>query len=111
MSRELSRSASKVLPDAGLASRPVSLASREMERIPVQFVYGTEIRLSPGEHSALIRDIIDEFAPRFAPGSVLIYAGDTGDAGLGSPASAKRGTMGSDRFRAESRNCTRSDWQ
>ncbi|UIP07189.1 hypothetical protein LY632_01945 [Erythrobacter sp. SDW2] len=51
---------------------------REMERIPVQLADGIEIRLSPGEHSALIRDIIDEFAPRFAPGSALIYAGDTG---------------------------------
>lgn len=52
---------------------------REMERIPVRLANGTEIRLSPGEHSALIRDIIHEFAPRFAPGSVLIYAGDTGE--------------------------------
>ena len=52
---------------------------REMERIPVQLADGTEIRLCPGEHSALIRDIIAEFAPRFAPGSALIYAGDTGE--------------------------------
>ena len=52
--------------------------NREMERIPVKLAEGIEIRLSPGEHSALIRDIIHEFAPRFAPGSVLIYAGDTG---------------------------------
>ena len=52
---------------------------RDMERIPVQLADGTEIRLSPGGHSALIRDIIGEFAPRFAPGSVLIYAGDTGN--------------------------------
>ena len=52
---------------------------REMERIPVQLADGTEIRLSPGEHSVLIRDIIHEFAPRFAPGSLLIYAGDTGE--------------------------------
>jgi len=27
----------------------------------------------------LIRAIILDFAPRFAPGSVLVYAGDTGD--------------------------------
>jgi len=27
----------------------------------------------------LIRAIIEDFGPRFAPGSVLIYAGDTGD--------------------------------
>lgn len=52
---------------------------REMERIPIQLADGTEIRLSPGEHSALIRDIIAEFAPRFAPGGILIYAGDTGE--------------------------------
>ena len=38
---------------------------REMERIPVQLSDGTEIRLSPGEHSALIGDIIKEF---FTPG-------------------------------------------
>ncbi len=52
---------------------------REMRRIPVQLSDGSEFRLSPGEHSALIRDIIHEFVPRFAPGSVLIYAGDTGE--------------------------------
>jgi type II restriction enzyme len=52
---------------------------REMERIPVQLANGAEIRLSPGEHSALIRDVIHEFVPRFAPGSRLIYAGDTGE--------------------------------
>jgi hypothetical protein len=35
--------------------------------------------LSDLDHSELIRDIIQEFAPRFAPDSVLIYAGDTGE--------------------------------
>ena len=54
-------------------------STREMERIPVQLADGTEFLLSPGAHSALIRDIIGEFAPRFAPGSVLVYAGDTGN--------------------------------
>lgn len=52
---------------------------REMERIPVLLADGTEMRLSPGKHSELIRDIIHEFVPRFAPGSALIYAGDTGE--------------------------------
>ena len=51
---------------------------REMALIPVQLRSGGKIRLSPGEHSALIRAIIEGFAPRFSPGSVLIYAGDTG---------------------------------
>lgn len=51
---------------------------REQNRIPVQVAPGKEITLSPGEHSELIRAIIEDFVPRFAPGSVLIYAGDTG---------------------------------
>lgn len=52
---------------------------REQTRIPVQIASGQQITLSPGDHSELIKDIIEEFAPRFAPGSVLIYAGDTGE--------------------------------
>lgn len=52
---------------------------REQNRIPVQIAPGKSIALSPGDHSELIRAIIEDFAPRFAPGSVLVYAGDTGD--------------------------------
>lgn len=52
---------------------------REQNLIPVEFAPGQQITLSPGEHSELIRAIIEDFAPRFAPGSVLVYAGDTGD--------------------------------
>lgn len=52
---------------------------REQHRIPVEIAPGQQITLSPGEHSTLIRAIIEDFAPRFAPGSVLVYVGDTGD--------------------------------
>ena len=52
---------------------------REQNRIPVRIARGRQIILSPGEHSKLIRAIIEDFEPRFAPDSVLIYAGDTGD--------------------------------
>ena len=52
---------------------------REQNRIPVEIAPGQHITLSPGEHSELIRAIIEDFAPRFAPGSMLVYAGDTGD--------------------------------
>lgn len=52
---------------------------REQNRIPVEIAPGQEITLSPGEHSELIRCIIEDFATRFAPGSILVYAGDTGD--------------------------------
>ena len=52
---------------------------REQNRVPVEIALGQEITLSPREHSELIRAIIEDFAPRFAPGSVLVYVGDTGD--------------------------------
>jgi hypothetical protein len=52
---------------------------REMHKLPVRLATGETIRLSPGDHSQLIKAIIEEFAPRFVPGGVLIYAGDAGD--------------------------------
>ncbi|AXA56687.1 BsuBI/PstI family type II restriction endonuclease [Pseudomonas thivervalensis] len=52
---------------------------REQNMIPVEIALGKQIYLSPGDHSELIRDIVESFAPRFAPGSTLVYAGDTGD--------------------------------
>jgi adenine-specific DNA-methyltransferase len=51
---------------------------REMQMIPLTLDDGTEIKLSPGIHSQLIHDIVVEFGPRFAPGSEVIYLGDTG---------------------------------
>lgn len=68
---------------AYLAERETLVAryamAREQNRIPVEIAPGKEITLSPGAHSELIRAIITDFAPRFAPGSVLAYAGDTGE--------------------------------
>ena len=52
---------------------------RKQNLIPVKIAPGKEITLSPGEHSELIRAIIENFAARFVPGGVLIYAGDTGE--------------------------------
>ena len=52
---------------------------REQSLIKVKIASDKQITLSPGEHSELIRKIIEEFAPRFVPGSTLIYAGDTGE--------------------------------
>lgn len=51
---------------------------REQNLVPVRTADGIELTLTPGEHSELIRDIIEDFAPRFTPNSNLIYAGDTG---------------------------------
>jgi hypothetical protein len=68
---------------AYLAKRQTLAARYARERkqnlIPVQIAPGKEITLSPGEHSELIRAIIEDFGARFVPGGVLIYAGDTGE--------------------------------
>ncbi len=52
---------------------------RKQNRIPVVISPGKEIHLTPGDHSRLVKAIIEEFAPRFVPGATLVYAGDTGD--------------------------------
>lgn len=52
---------------------------REQQKVPVQIAEGQEIYITPGEHSELIKAIIEEFAPRYVPGGRLIYAGDTGE--------------------------------
>ena len=51
---------------------------RKMQMIPVQINKNEKISLSPGKHSQLIKEIIEEFAPRFLAGSTLLYVGDTG---------------------------------
>lgn len=52
---------------------------RDLQKIPIKIAEGKAIQVSPGAHSLLIKAIIEEFAPRFVPGAVLIYAGDTGE--------------------------------
>jgi hypothetical protein len=51
---------------------------RKMKMIPVKIASGQELQLSPGGHSKLIKDIVENFAPRFVPDSILLYVGDTG---------------------------------
>lgn len=52
--------------------------AREMEMIPVKLKDGHEIKLSAGEHSQLIKEIVEDFGSRFVPNSELVYVGDTG---------------------------------
>lgn len=52
---------------------------REMNLVPVVIAPDLKIKLSAGEHSELIKQIIEQFAPRFLPGGRLVYVGDTGD--------------------------------
>lgn len=51
---------------------------RQQSLIPVQVAENEEIFITPGEHSQLIKLIVEEFGARFIPGGNLKYAGDTG---------------------------------
>ncbi len=46
---------------------------RDFLMVPVKLNSGKELKLSPGKHNELQAAIISEFAPRFAPGSVVVY--------------------------------------
>jgi hypothetical protein len=49
---------------------------REMARIPVRLRPGITVTLSPGGQNPLIKQIIEEFCPRFLPGATVVYIGD-----------------------------------
>lgn len=52
---------------------------REMNMVSVKIKDEHSIQISPGKHSELIKDIIEQLAPRFLPNSTLVYIGDTGE--------------------------------
>ncbi len=52
---------------------------RNMLMVPVLINNKKEIHLSSGEHSILIKEIIENMAPRFLHNSELVYVGDTGE--------------------------------
>ena len=53
--------------------------ARNLLKIPVLLPDGSVVELSPGIHNDLQRMIIEEFAARFAPMSVVVYLGDTAE--------------------------------
>ncbi len=56
--------------------------ARDLNMVPCKLPDGAVFSMSPGAHSELIRAIIEEFAPRFAPASSVLYVGDTGNKGV-----------------------------
>lgn len=49
---------------------------RTIRKIPVT-INGYSFSFSPGKHNKLQKEVIEEFAPRFAPSSECLYVGDT----------------------------------
>ena len=50
---------------------------RQLRRVPVKIPEGRKLLLSPGKHNEVQKAVVEEFAPRFAPGAHLLYLGDT----------------------------------
>jgi len=53
--------------------------SRELHRVALVLGDGTQLSLSAGEHNELQAAVIKEFGPRFAPGALVLYLGDTAE--------------------------------
>lgn len=51
-------------------------ATRSLARIPVTLPEGSPVTLSPGGQNVLLRDMVEEFCPRFTPGGKVLYIGD-----------------------------------
>lgn len=50
---------------------------RRMQRIPLSLPTGESITLSPGGQNVLVKEIVEQFCPRYTPGAVPLYIGDT----------------------------------
>jgi type II restriction enzyme len=55
----------------------VYTASKRMHLVPVKLADGREFTLSPGKHNQVQAAVLLDFAARFAPGSTILYLGDT----------------------------------
>ncbi len=51
---------------------------REMVLLPVKLPTGMKVSLTAGGQNELVKKIIEEFCPRFTPGGIIAYLGDTG---------------------------------
>ena len=51
-------------------------SKKRMQKMPVS-INSRDYTFSPGKHNQLQKAVIEEFAPRFAPGSECLYVGDT----------------------------------
>ncbi len=58
--------------------RKLTPLSRGMKMIPVTLPDGSEIQLTAGGQNKLIKQVIEEFCPRYTPNGKVIYLGDAG---------------------------------
>lgn len=51
---------------------------REMALVAVKLPSGKKVQLTAGGQNELVKKIIGDFCPRFTPGGIVVYLGDTG---------------------------------
>jgi adenine-specific DNA-methyltransferase len=76
--RDFSKKCERFLESHGSLTEAYERA-RKLHVVPVTLPNGSKVELSPGVHNELQRLIVEGFAPRFAPGSVVLYLGDTAE--------------------------------
>ena len=53
--------------------------ARQMSHIPVTLPNGQSLELTAGGQNVLVKEIVEQFAPRFTPRGHVIYIGDAGE--------------------------------
>ena len=61
------------------AIRRLHPTERLMSELPVTLPNGTVLQLTAGGQNVLVKDIIEQFCPRYTPGGTVLYIGDAGD--------------------------------
>lgn len=51
---------------------------REVALVAVKLPNGKRVRLTAGGQNELVKKVIEDFCPRFTPGGIVVYLGDTG---------------------------------
>jgi hypothetical protein len=52
--------------------------ARMLKQIPVKLPDGSKVKLTPGGQNVLLKQMVEEFCPRYTPGGVVLYVGDAG---------------------------------
>jgi len=60
----------------GLQQERPNYPARRFRKRTVKLPSGETVTLSPGGQNPLIKQVIEEFCPRFAPGATVVYIGD-----------------------------------
>jgi len=69
----------KAFVNSVAALRRLQSRERRMVLIDVRLPDGRELKLTAGGQNEVVKRIVEEFCPRFTPGGVLVYVGDTGN--------------------------------